>query len=440
MPGYGQINRKARGVHPSGVAPIQVPGGGEAAPLSEADDNGVPVYLVESERYFGRDAVYGFPDDPERFLYFCRAALGALDSLNWAPDVIHCNDWHTAMIAHWLHTRTDLPANARGAASLLTIHNLAYQGEFDPEALDLPWLDASTLEASPNGKYSFLTQGLHDADIINAVSERYAQEITTPEYGEGLDSVLRPRQNQLRGILNGIDFERFDPSTDKDIASNFSAEAPDGKIACKLALQQEAGFDVNARTPLIGLIGRLVDQKGFDLVAEILQPLTAEVNLQVVILGTGDPKYHDLLRELAAHNRRQIAAYLTFDEALAQRIYAGCDMFLMPSRFEPCGLGQMIALRYGTVPIVRQTGGLADTVVDYHPASDRGTGFVFKIYDDTALTFACGRALEVYPMTDQWRSLQQRGMRQDFSWIASAQKYVETYTEAQEFHRVGHSA
>jgi starch synthase len=282
-----------------------------------------------------------------------------------------------------------------------------------------------------------MTQGIYGADIINTVSETYAQEITTPSYGEGLDTLLRDRANQLRGILNGIDDQRFDPATDPDIAANYSADSLQGKTACKAALQQEVGFDLNPRTPLVGLIGRLVEQKGFDLVAEILEPLTAEVDLQVVILGTGEPKYHDLVRELAAHNRRQIAVYLTFDEALAQRIYAGCDMFLMPSRFEPCGLGQMIALRYGTVPIVRSTGGLADTVMDYQPMTGRGTGFVFRRYDATALTFALGRAFEVYRQPEEWRSLQHQGMMQDFSWNASAKKYVDMYHEAQAIHGTG---
>jgi starch synthase len=437
LPAYRQINREKWGVRPAGLPPIAVPGAGAPAGLSEAVESGVPVYLVENEEYFGRDAVYGFPDDPERFSYFCRAALGVLEAIGWMPDVVQCNDWHTAIIPRWLHERADLSAGLKKAASLLTIHNLAYQGDFDPAELELPWLDRASLQASPDGTFDFMTQGIYGADIINTVSETYAQEITTPSYGEGLDTLLRDRANQLRGILNGIDDQRFDPATDPDIAANYTADTLQGKAACKAALQQEVGFDLNPRTPLIGLIGRLVDQKGFDLVAQILEPLTAEVNLQVVILGTGEPKYHDLVRELAAHNRRQIAAYLTFDEALAQRIYAGCDLFLMPSRFEPCGLGQMIALRYGTVPIVRSTGGLADTVTDYQPMTDRGTGFVFRRYDATALTFALGRALEVYRQPDRWRSLQQQGMAQDFSWDASARKYVDIYREAQTIHGTG---
>ncbi len=435
MPGYAQIKREALGVRPMDAPPVQVPGGGDPAPLSQAMMGDVPVYLVENEEYFGRNAVYGFPDDPERFLYFCRAVLGALEGLGWAPDVIHCNDWHTAIIPHWLHHRTDLPAAVRGASSLLTIHNLAYRGEFDPKTTVLPWLDPRSLHAGPDGRFDFLTQAIYDADLINAVSERYAHEITTPGYGEGLHDVLASRANQLRGILNGIDYERFDPATDPDIAQNYSVDSLEGKTACKIALQQEAGFDVAERTPLIGVVGRLADQKGFDLVAKMLEPFLAEVNAQIVILGTGEPKYHDLFREMAAHNRRQIAAYLTFDEKLAQRIYAGSDVFLMPSRFEPCGLGQMISLRYGTVPLVRATGGLADTVVDYQPTTDRGTGFVFRSYDATPLTYTFGRALEIYRIPDRWRAIQQRGMRQDFSWTASAQKYVDTYRESQEYHR-----
>jgi starch synthase len=267
------------------------------------------------------------------------------------------------------------------------------------------------------------------------VSERYAEEITTPEYGEGLEDLLTRRQNALRGILNGIDYEIFDPATDPAIAQHYSVDQLDGKEACKAALQREAGFDVNPRTPLVGIVGRLADQKGFDLVAQVLEPLLAEVDVQLVLLGTGEPQYHDLFRQLAAHNRRQLAAYLTFDAALAQRIYAGSDMFLMPSRFEPCGLGQLISLRYGTVPVVRATGGLADTVTDYQPSTRRGTGFVFRRYDPVALVVALGRALEIYRQTDRWREIQVQGMQKDVSWGASAGRYVEAYHEAQRIHR-----
>ena len=430
MPRYGTIDGDRHGLRDVGNGDaLSIAGSLERARLFEADSGGVPTYFVGNERYFARDGVYGFPDDIERFLYFCGAALAAPERLGWAPDVVHANDWHTAIIPHWLKMPPALPEWACSAASVLTIHNLAYQGGFDPASYSA-WIDPKSLHPRDDGTCDLLSQGIWSADLVTTVSERYAHEITTPEYGEGLDGLLARRRAQLRGIVNGIDYEAFDPATDPAIARPYSAEALAGKAACKEALQRESGFDVAPRTPLIGLIGRLADQKGFDLVAAILEPFLAEVEAQVVLLGTGEPRYHDLFRELAAHNRRQLAVHLTFDPALAQRIYAGADIFLMPSRFEPCGLGQLISLRYGTVPVVRSTGGLADTVADYQTATGRGTGVVFRGYDATALAVALGRALELYRQPDRWRAIQLQGMRQDVSWSASARRYVEAYEDA----------
>jgi starch synthase len=389
----------------------------------------VLTYFVGNDRYFGRDGVYGFPDDVERYLFFCRAVLATPERLGWIPDVVHTNDWHTAIIPHWMKGAQDLPQWVRRAASVLTIHNLAYQGGFDPDAFPA-WIDPTSLQQRENGSYDLLTQGISGADILTTVSERYAHEITTPEYGEGLDGLLATRQARLRGIINGIDYEVFDPATDPAIAQHFSVDDPTGKAACKEALQREEGFDIAPTAPLIGLIGRLADQKGFDLVAAILEPFLAEIDAQVVVLGTGEPRYHDLFRELAAHNRRQLAVHLTFDAALAQRIYAGADLFLMPSRFEPCGLGQLISLRYGTVPVVRWTGGLADTVADYQAAIARGTGIVFRGYNATALAIALGRAIELYRQPARWREIRLQGMQRDVSWTASARQYADVYEEA----------
>ena len=410
-------------------AGLPVQGSNETASLSEADASGVPTYFVGNDHYFGRDGVYGFPDDVERYLFFCRGALATPERLGWTPEVVHTNDWHTAIIPHWMKGAYDLPQWVKRAASVLTIHNLAYQGGFDPEAYGA-WIDPTSLQQRENGSYDLLTQGISSADILTTVSERYAHEITTAEYGEGLDGLLATRQARLRGIINGIDYETFNPATDPSIAQHFSVDDPTGKAACKEALQREEGFDIAPTAPLIGLIGRLTDQKGFDLVAAMLEPFLAEVDAQVVVLGTGEPRYHDLFRELAAHNRRQLAVHLTFDAALAQRIYAGADLFLMPSRFEPCGLGQLISLRYGTVPLVRWTGGLADTVADYQAASGRGTGIVFRSYDATALALALGRAIELYRQPERWREIRLQGMQRDVSWTASAQRYVEVYEEA----------
>ena len=431
MPRYASIDGGRYGLQPElGGAAVAVPGSSEQAGLERTEAGEVPIYFVTNDRYLARDNVYGYDDDTERFLYFCRAALSTVGALGWTPAVVHVNDWHTAVIPHWMRRNYELPGAFRSAASIITIHNLAYQGAFEPERYPTEWIDPAKLSGEANGKPNLLAEGISAADLVTTVSERYAEEITRPEYGEGLDGLLSRRSNELKGIINGIDYDAFDPSRDPAIATPYSADNIDGKADCKAALQREAGFDVSARTPLIGIVGRLADQKGFDLVADIAEAFLAEVDAQIVMLGTGDPRYHDLFRELAAHNRRQLAVYLKFDAALAQRIYAGSDMFLMPSRFEPCGLGQLISLRYGTVPVVRSTGGLADTVTDYQAATRRGTGFVFREYSSVALTLTLGRALEMYRQADRWRELQLQGMQQDVSWAGSAGKYVDVYEDA----------
>jgi len=433
MPRYGTVDGSQYGLSDAlGDSSVNVLGSSDLARLHVSEAGQVPVYFVANDRYFARDNVYGYEDDIERFLYFCRAALDSVDALGWAPDVVHVNDWHTAVIPHWMRHGYDIPASFHSAASVITIHNLAYQGGFDPGLYPTEWIDPTALEPRADGSHDLLAQGIASADLVTTVSERYAEEITLPEYGEGLDELLRRRGNELKGIINGIDYDVFDPANDPAIAQPYSADSLDGKAACKAALQREAGFDVAPRTPLLGIVGRLADQKGFDLVAQIIEPFLAEVDAQIVMLGTGEPRYHDLFRELAAHNRRQLAVHLKFDAALAQRIYAGSDMFLMPSRFEPCGLGQLISLRYGTVPVVRSTGGLADTVVDYQSTTRRGTGFVFREYQPFALTLALGRALETYRDLDRWRDIQSQGMKQDVSWKGSAQKYVDVYQQAVE--------
>jgi starch synthase len=418
-----------------GGATFPVPGSDAPFGLGTAHDSDVPVYFVEHEGYFGRQQAYGYPDDVERFLYFSRAALEVPQLVDWEPEVVHCHDWHTAIIPHLMrHARSALPPVLRNAASIMTIHNLGFQGGFDPPIYRPEWIEPSRLIFHPTRSYTLLTQGIVSADLVTTVSERYAHEITTPEYGEGLDDVLTRRQNELRGIVNGIDYDVYDPATDPNIAAHYSAADLHGKRLCKEALQLELGFDIGARRPLIGLVGRLFDQKGFDLVAEALERILAEIDVQVVILGTGEPHHEEVMRRLGSRNRRQLAVSLRFDPGLAQRIYAGADLFLMPSRYEPCGLAQMIALRYGTVPVVRATGGLADTVLDYQGATGRGTGFVFKRYDAISLVLALGRALEVYRSPERWENVQQQGMRQDFSWAASAHRYVVAYGEALAYH------
>ena len=397
----------------------------------------VPVYMVDNDRYFDRDGIYMYPDDAERFIFFCRAALEMLrqPQLGWQPDIIHCNDWHTAIVPNWLCTiYKDDPFFAR-TATVYTIHNLAYQGIFGHRVLEVAGIDEYGFLYHPEMAdlaevVDLMARGIYFADVVNTVSEKYAQEILTPEFGERLDPMLRDRRDHLFGILNGIDYELMNPATDSYLASRFDADHLEQRFPNKEALQREAGLPVAPNTPLVGVISRLTDQKGFDLISCIIDPLMNHVDLQFVLLGTGEQHYHDMFSALAQRYPQKAAVFLTFNAALAQRIYAGSDIFLMPSRFEPCGLGQMIAMRYGSVPVVRATGGLADTVQDYDPRNDQGNGFAFQAYDAMALFAALVRATETYKHAAAWRRLMLRGMSADFSWARSAARYVDLYYRA----------
>ena len=392
----------------------------------------VPVFLIDIPWLFGdRASIYGDADDGRRFLLFCAAALATVERLDWKPDVIHCNDWHTAIVPAMLH---DGRAGRffSGTASVFTIHNLAYQGVVERAALGggAALLPDDVRDAWIN----IMALGLMTADIVTTVSPTYSREIVTPEGGAGLDGVLRDRKDRLFGVLNGIDTDLLNPATDPTIAANFDREDPSGKLACKAVLQQEAGFVVDPAVPLLGMIGRLVNQKGLDLFAAAIEPLLNQTPLQVVILGTGDPAYHALLEHLQRAYPGRIRAWLTFDGIPAEYIYAGVDMFLLPSRFEPCGLGQMIAMRYGSVPIVRATGGLAETVEEGPPSHPR-TGFVFGPYEPGALQDAVLRALDSYSRPAEWRMLMRNGMCADHSWRRSANAYIDLYRRALVLHR-----
>lgn len=442
MPRYGRLDAARYKLEPTDVAFIvPLPDREEPAGLVETTlDGGVPVYAVESEWYFAREAIYGYPDDGERFLFFCRAALEALQCLEWKPDVIHCNDWHTAIIPNLLRTTYEHDPFYADTATVFTIHNLAYQGIFDQRILAITGLGDSFLRPQIGerpGQIDLLSQGILYADAVSTVSPTYAREILTPEYGEGLDGVLKYRKARLFGILNGLDTEAFDPATDPHLAARYDRESLDHKVDNKLALQREGQMTVDPSIPLVAIVSRLADQKGFDLLEPIVEPLLSEAGIQLALLGTGDQHYHDLFRRLGDRHPDRTAIALTFDVALAQRIYAGADLFLMPSRYEPCGLGQMIAMRYGTVPVVRRTGGLADTVADYDPATGEGTGFVFEHYTSHACFAALIRSIEAFRRPDEWRRLQQKGMEADLSWAASARQYIELYHKAQELKATG---
>jgi starch synthase len=395
---------------------------------------GVPVYMVDNARYFDREGIYMYPDDAERFIFYCRAALEAMRQLEWRPDVIHCHDWHTAIVPNWLQTVYKDDPFLAGTVTVYTIHNLAYQGIFGHRVLEIAGIDEWGFQyhsemADLNHVVDLVGRGIYWADLVSTVSPTYAQEILTPEYGERLDPLLRDRRDRLFGVLNGVDYEAHNPETDPNILAAYDLHTLERRAENKLALQREARLVEDPQVPLIGLISRLTDSKGLDILGAAIDHLL-DLGIQFVIMGTGEQHYHNLLSEVFGRYPGQMALFFTFNAALASRIYAGADMFLMPSRFEPCGTSQMIAMRYGCVPIVRATGGLADTVQDVDPASDQGTGFVFRAYDRWMLFAAIVRAIETFKRPEVWQRLQVRGMKADFSWRQSALQYVDLYRRA----------
>lgn len=383
----------------------------------------VPVYMVENKKYFGRDKVYG-RNDLERFLFFSRAVFEILPQLDWQPEIVHCHDWHTALAVMWLKKRLNPPA------VIFTIHNLAYQGVFDQSfltesSLEKDWGDypSDAQKPPPN----FMGQGILWADLVTTVSETYAKEIITPEYGEGLDSLLRYRQKDLLGIVNGLDYEEFNPETDPYVQVNYNSTCIERRTPNKLALQKRANLEQDADIPLIGMVQRLDEQKGFDILEEAADFLLTETRAQFFILGKGREHYESILKRIAVKYPEQVAPFITFDDPLAHLIYAGCDLFLMPSRFEPCGLGQLIAMRYGALPIVRHTGGLVDTVSELTPDLEEGNGFIFRDYTSEALIAAVKQGIEAFGNKGAWHQAMRRLMRLDFSWRASAIKYERAY-------------
>lgn len=389
----------------------------------------VPVYFVDNYQYFDRDSLYCFFDEAERFAFFCRAVIEMLPGLDFKPDVIHCNDWQTGPISVLLKEQYAIIPFYQNIATLLTVHNLHYQGNYPKDCLELLGLTEEYFHPDKLeffGEVSYLKAGLVYADIINTVSKTYAQEIQTPEYGERMDGLMRKRSHDLYGIVNGIHYCEFDPLTDSCIMTNFDHQSVEKKKENKYALQKTMHLPVGDM-PMVGLVSRLVDQKGLDLLEEIFGEFVKN-DVQFVVLGSGDKRYENFFKDMAKRHPEKVAAYIGFNAPLAQQIYAGCDMFLMPSRFEPCGLGQLISLRYGTIPIVRATGGLADTVTNYDPVTKKGNGFVFKAYIAGNLLNAIQRALSVYGgETDQWTDLVRGALQSDISWSVSAKEYIKLY-------------
>ena len=431
MPYYRQL--RERGVAVTGpIAATFLPVGDRAEELRmwQLTDSAVPTYLLDIPAAFERGSIYGDGDDDRRFILFARGVLALMQQLRettgWQAAVVHAHDWHAALVSNYI--KTFYAYTFGHIATVFTIHNLQYQGQFGPASLNTAGLSERGLIENgmgpgTAGTFNFMARGISYSDVVSTVSPTYAQEIMTGEYGERLDGLLRSRRERVTGILNGIDGDAFNPATDAFLAQPYSSDDVTGKLVCKRALQVELGLATSNTRPVLGIVSRLAEQKGIDLLDAAIPWLMLQTDAQLVVLGSGQRSLQDALTRHAAAHPGRIAVRLGFDAGLAQRIYAGSDGFLMPSRFEPCGLGQMIALRYGSVPIVRATGGLNDTVREGWD----GNGFVFHQYAPRHFIDAINRALTAYRETKSWAILRDRGMREDNSWTNAAQQYVGVY-------------
>ena len=442
LPRYGFIKGNELGLRSLDLK-LSVSAWGKSTPFSlelhHDSRTKVDHYFVKNDFYFDRSEFYVDPatgkdylDNDDRFIFFCRAALESIKKLNWRPDIIHIHDWQAALIPAFLKTTYAADEFFRNTRTVLTIHNLGYQGIFPAgrfKRIELPenMFFAMTGPFEFFGKVNLLKGGLMLADKLTTVSGQYAKEIqSTEEYGYGLQGVLTERKPDLVGILNGVDYTVWSPSRDKQIPYKFTVSNLSGKRKNKVELMQYAHLPLRDTAPLIGMISRLTDQKGWDLIEEAADDLFS-MNIQMIVLGTGDQKYVDLLKKLEKKHPDKLRAYITFDDALAHRIEAASDIFLMPSRWEPCGLNQLYSLKYGTVPVVRKVGGLADTVIDWDPKTQTGTGFVFQEYDTIEMVASLKRALAVFSRKRTWIKIVKAGMGQDFSWDRSAKKYSELF-------------
>ena len=397
----------------------------------ETEQDGVPVYFIDNEYYFKRDGFYGYEDDAERFAFFSRAVLDMLPEIGFEPDVIHCNDWHTGLVGVFLKLFYQDDARYAKIKNVFTIHNLKYQGVFSkqivPDVLGLEWKYFNNGDLEFFDAVNYMKGGIVYADVVTTVSRTYAKEVQYPYFGEKLDALLRSRADMLHGILNGIDYDEYNPKTDAHIFARYDAEQPLGKVENKVELQKQLGLPVRRDVPLLAIVSRLVAAKGIDLISHIIDELLTDEDVQLVVLGTGDRHYEDLFKSLAWRYPTKVSANILFHNELAHRIYAASDLFLMPSQYEPCGIGQLIALRYGSIPVVRETGGLKDTIEPYNKYARTGNGFTFANYNAHELLFAIKRALGLYSDTSQWDSLVKNAMTSDYSWRHSAELYKALY-------------
>ncbi|MCB8945447.1 MAG: glycogen synthase [Ardenticatenaceae bacterium] len=427
MPAYQKIEQGYPGVETM-PGPLWVPLRGEAVQAgvfhSTLPNSQVPIYFIAQWNLFNRPNIYGYGDDSYRFAFFSRAALELTLALDWKPDIIHAHDWHTAPALTWLSTAGQADERFRGISSIFTIHNLAHQGHTSWDIFDYLRLQTHSLNEEPYGMVNFMARGIYHATLVNTVSPTYAREIMTSDGGAGMDNLLRHRHFDIHGILNGLDYEEWNPTSDPRLPYHFTVEELDERQKVRQALQDTVGLPRRPNVPLVALVTRLDWQKGLDITGHVIHLLMNGFagEAQFVVLGTGAAEYENMFRDFANQHRDKMSAILAYNANLAPLIYGGSDIFIMPSRFEPCGLGQLIAMHYGSVPVVRATGGLVDTVQDMY------TGFSFDSYNADAFWHALQRAIFIYN-TDKasWGQIQRHGMRADFSWNRSALGYQQLY-------------
>lgn len=448
MPKFGSIDEKK---YPAQMVleGLKVPTGDAGKPFlicnvklyTPQPGRGAPVYFLENMEYYEQRAnVYGYSDDPIRWALLTRGLLEFLRLSQWQPDVIHANDWHTGSVPNYLRTVYAADPKLALITTLFTIHNINFQGMFDHRNVsELDSDDGKSQIASffseRLSKQNFMRRGIIYADAVNTVSETYAHEVLTPEFGEGLDRLLQEVRSKLFGVVNGIDYDEYNPTTDRSISVNFDVGSLHKRIENKKTLQKEFGLPVDPDIPILAIEGRLDKQKGLDLTLEIIRPLLRSFDVQFIILGGGDPEIANAFRKLKDDFPTQVGIHLMPNFTLPRVIFAGADIMMFPSKFEPCGIVQMEGMRYGAIPVARAVGGLADTIENFDPRRSTGYGFTFKDYDKWQFFAQIIRALEAYNHKDTWRGLQKRAMTQDFSWEASAQRYVDLYEKAILFHR-----